>query len=332
MKRIAIMILAALLCVGMMVSCAEEEAPDGMHSVSLESEPFILYVPKAWTDNSDSGISGAFFSPLDKITVSARYDALEDVDVTLEEYVQGCIEGYTVSLEDYNTESMENTVLCGEDAVRLEYSFIERDTKFISLQMITRSGDNMILLSFYCPEKVYENYLEQFEEIIDVFVIRPLPEIEGDDVSDKKTPEGMKIASGDDLEYRFYVPKSWVCDSESGKSEAYYDAEGRPNVTVTSHSPDDEMTVEEYFEACEEEFEDRLEGYELIDEEERKVDGRHAVSYTYDLSADGVTFRIMQTVITRDGLIYSITYTARDGDFEAHLEDVEDMLDAFDFR
>ena len=54
MKRIAIIILAAILCVGMLVSCADEEVPEGMHKVSLDSEPFILYVPKAWTDNSDS--------------------------------------------------------------------------------------------------------------------------------------------------------------------------------------------------------------------------------------------------------------------------------------
>ena len=332
MKRIAIIILAAILCVGMLVSCADEEVPEGMYKVSLDSEPFILYVPKAWTDNSDSGISGAFFSPLDKITVSARYDALENSDITLEEYVDACINGYNLSLEEYNTESMENTVLCGEDAVRLEYSFVERDVKFVSLQMITKSDGNMILLSFYCPDEVYENYLEQFEEIIDVFVIRPLPEGEGDDVSDKKTPEGMKIASSDDLEYRFYVPKSWVCSSESGKSQAYFDGDGRPNVTVTSHSPDKEMTAEEYFEACEEEFEDRLEGYEFIGKEERKLDGKSAVSYTYNLTADETVFRIMQTVVTRDGLVYSVTYTAPEESFEDHLEDVEDILDAFDFR
>ena len=198
--------------------------------------------------------------------------------------------------------------------------------------MITESDGNMILLSFYCPEEVYENYLEQFEEIIDVFVIRPLPEVSGDDVTDKKTPEGMKIASSDDLEYRFYVPKSWVCSSTSGRSEAYLAVDGRPNVTVTSQSPDTDMTVEEYFEACEEEYKDRLEGYELIDEEEIKVDGRSAVSYTYDLTADGETYRIMQTVITRDGLIYSITYTAPIDCFEDHLGDVEDILGAFDFR
>ena len=331
MKRIAIIILAALLCLTLFVSCADSDAPDGMHKVSLDSEPFILYVPKAWTDNSDSGISGAYFSPLEKITVSARYQAVGD-GVSLERYVDDRIEGYTVSLEDYNTESRENTVLCGEDAVRLEYSFVERDVKFISLQMITESDGNMILLSFYCPEEVYDNYLEQFEEIIDVFVIRPLPEVSGDDVTDKKTPEGMKIASSDELEYRFYVPKSWVCSSASGRSEAYLAVDGRPNVTVTSHSPDKDMTVEEYFEACEEEYKDRLEGYKLISEEEIKVDGRSAVSYTYDLTADGETYRLMQTVITRDGLIYSITYTAPIDCFEEYLGDVEDILDAFDFR
>ena len=145
-------------------------------------------------------------------------------------------------------------------------------------------------------------------------------------------PDGMKIASSDKIEYVMYVPSSWICDSTSGVSEAYVSESGRPNVTVTSYSYDTEMTPSSYFEACEEEYKDILDGYELLESTERKVGDRAAISYVYTASVDGVQVKIMQTVYDYNGMMYSFTYTALEERFDAHLDDVEDMLDAFRFR
>ena len=142
----------------------------------------------------------------------------------------------------------------------------------------------------------------------------------------------MKIASPDNVEYRLYVPTTWVCDSQSKKAEAYFPESGRPNVTVTSYSPDEELTVQTYFEKCEKEYKDALEGYEIILTEERTVAQRQAVSYTYKATVGGVELRLMQTVLVYNGMVYSITYTALDDSFDAHTDDVNAMLDAFIFR
>ena len=47
---------------------------------------------------------------------------------------------------------------------------------------------------------------------------------------------------------------------------------------------------------------------------------------------EGVSVKIMQTLFTYNQSIYSITYTALADRFDAHLEDVNRMLDTFTFR
>ena len=142
----------------------------------------------------------------------------------------------------------------------------------------------------------------------------------------------MKIASSDNIEYRLYVPTSWICNSESGKSEAYYPESGKPNITVTSYSPDSPLSATEYFEICEKEYKDVLFGYELLSTDERRVAERDAVSYTYRAVYGETSFKLMQTVLVYNEMIYSITYTALDDSFDTHIDDVNAILDAFIFR
>ncbi len=332
LKKILAFMLVLIICIGA-AGCSGDGAPDGMKLASIEGEPFKLYVPEAWTSNGVSGISGAFYAGTDNIAVSARYYALNDTETDLDSYVNDCISKYTKTHKDFDFDGeVGATVLGGVDAREIVFN-AEYDKKdFTFRQIFSMYLGDVIVLSFRCPEELFDNYNEQFTQMADVFELCERSEPKNDCVTDKKTPEGMKIASHDNIEYRFYVPTTWVCDSESGTSMAYFDESGRPNVTVTSYIPDDVMTAEEYFELCEEKYEKELSGYELLDTEEREVAGRTAVSYTYCASYDGTKFFIMQTVLVYNDRAYSITYTAPEDLFDGHTEDVEKMLDEFKFR
>ena len=331
-KRFIAIVIALLFCL-CAVGCAKSDVPDGMKLASLEGEPFKLYVPKSWTVNTASGISGAFFAGTDNIAVSARYQTPENASASLEDYVDGCILSYTQSYKSFGFDgNVSATVLGGADARELSFTAEYQGKSFTFRQLFAERAGDIITLTFRCPTDLFANYNSQFDEIVKVFVLCDKGEVKNDCVTDKKTPDGMKIASNDAIEYRFYVPKSWICDSESGVSSAYYPESGKPNVTVTAYIPDEEVNVEEYFKSCEERYKVELEGYEFLTSSAETVAGRGAISYTYRVTYGESSLKIMQTVFSYNGRMYSITYTAHEDAFAEHLSDVERMLDAFRFR
>ena len=329
-KRLIALVAALIMCF-CVTGCSNGDVPDGMLAAYLEGEPFKLYVPKGWTVNTVSGISGAFYAGTDNIAVSARYFPSEGADV--EDYVASCIYAYSTTHKNFALDGdMTAAVLGGKDAFEIRFTADYDGKSFTFRQLFAKQDGDIVLLSFHCPTNDFDTYDPQFNDMIDVFVLCPKGEITNDCVTDKKTPEGMKIASGDALEYRLYVPTSWVTDTQSGASQAYVDESGRPNVTVTSYIPDDSMSVKQYFEECEREYKDNISGYEFVGEADREVGGRSATSYTYSATYDNIEIKIMQTVLVYGGRIYSITYTCTADTFESHMEDVESILDSFRFR
>ena len=332
LKKIIALALVAVICL-LTVGCGSSDTPKDMKKSSLEGEPFILYVPEGWVENSKSGLSSAYYISSKTIAVSARYETVADTSVTVDKYIESYASKLASTVKDFNMVSLDAAVLGGKDARDMKYTMSREDGVSLTNRLIcVRHGEDMVSLNFYCETELYEANSEQFKQMADVFVLTE-KKVVNDNVTDKHTPDGMKIASSDNIEYRLYVPTNWICDSTSGRSEAYYPTSSRPNVTVTSYTDSDATTPEGYFAELEKEYAAKLSGFELLGTSEKKtVGGRDAVSYTYRVEYDGVSFRIMQTVLIYLDNAYSITYTALDEDFEEHLSDVEKILEAFRFR
>ena len=336
-KKITACLLILAVCVCCLCACGDkDDVPEGMYDVALEGEPFILYVPGTWTDNRDSGISSAYYSINNAVTVSARYFT-PDLDVTLSDYVNESEEGYASSLKNYKrTDRNEASMLGEKTAVKLQYTFDKGSDNISVRQYYAEQGTDeqriIILLSiYYATEGYSEEYEEMFDQIVSEFRFRQPSDV-GDEKVDKKTPEGMKIASFDNAEYVFYVPKSWVCNSEHKLSYAYYPESTKPNVSVISYAPEAEMTAKEYFEACEEIYKTDISGYERLSESKTELSGREAISYEYKAVYGDAEYRIKQTVAVYGGLVYSLTYTALASNYDLHIADVDAMIDAFRFR
>ncbi len=334
-KKFSALLIALVLCL-CLFACSGTDAPDGMKSVTIEGEPFVLYVPEAWTDNCSSGVSSAYYSSRDNILVTARYFTPAQ-ETSLDAYVASLKDAYSKTLTEYSFVSEDATVLeaSGVNAIQLVYTAKENGREFKYRQIVTLHKGDFVLLTFHCPAELYDGKAEEFASIEKVFKLCDREAVANDEIVDKKTPEGMKIASSDNKQYKFYVPKSWVCNVESGITEAYYDESGKPNVTVTAFSPDGEITAEQYFELCEAEYKKTLgeNGYERLgDPVARKVADRDALSYTYSTKLGDKEFKIRQTVLIYNEIAYSITYTALTDSFDAHIADVDLMLDHFEFR
>ena len=160
---------------------------------------------------------------------------------------------------------------------------------------------------------------------------------------DLEAPEGMKLASDDNVPYCLYVPQAWVTDDKDNTSSAYYSAVDPSNVTVTSYA--DSMSVESYWELCLADYAASLADFK-VDESKtgtRSMGGKEAKQYVYTFTFNGVKYKVAQTITTRDGIVYNFTYTSTDsytdaegknveGKFDSHYAEAEKILSAFKFR
>lgn len=340
-KRLFALILCALMLLPMLAACDNNgDAPDDMQSVTLEGEPFIFYVPNGWIDNRDSGISSAYLSLDKSILASARYYSCDEATVNagLSAYVSNIAASNAVSLNGYA--AADNAIIASSlgnaNAMRYEYTYnygaLEANKTSV-IQYYAFHGGDVVVLNLYIATAYYsEEYLAEFEKIRLAFVLCDKVVVNHDE-SDKYTPEGMKKASDDGVQYACYVPKSWITDLNDKLTYAYVDESGKPNITVTCYAPTNEITAEQYFKECEIEYKKNIAGYELLGAPStRIVAGRDALSYQYKAVYGGSEYRVMQTVLIYNSLAYSITYTARADAFDAHLSDVEIILNNFRFR
>ena len=340
-KRIISLLIITLLAAFALVGCAQDDGtPAGMFSVTVDGEPFTLFVPDGWTDNRDSGISSAYYGL--NIIATARAYSPENANETLASYDDAYVEELKQTHESFSFTRKDAALGKNTPAVRLEYDLSRNTTdangndtssKSKTIQYIAMHGGEAIVLSFYCESSAFEEYSEVFEQIRSEFRFGERSLV-NDVETDKNTPEGMKLASSSKIEYRFYVPNSWNTNLTDGASTAFFAESGRPNVSVSSYplTSEVEIDAQKYFELCEEDYKEQLKGYELISSETRSVHGIDAISYTYKTLYGTTEIKIMQTVFIYNSSAYSITYTALADRFDAHIDDVSRMLDEFRFR
>ena len=340
MKKILSMALVLVMLCTMLVSC-NSDTPKGMKSVTIKGEPFILYVPETFTDNTSSGISGAFYkSVANDLIVTARYQTPKDSDMTLDEYMTLCADSYSKTVAGFEkTAAIAGDILYGVDARRLEYKMTADEIEYKVIQITAKFEGDFVTLNLYLTgdgENVYSNFIEL---IIENFTLVKRAENTIEDVVDKDTPVGMKIASSDIVEYRLYVPSNWVCDADSGVSEAYYPESEKTNVTLTSYSPDTEekgMPLADYVNKCVEEYRGTLAGFpEVITiTNDLVVDEKEAMGLEFSAEYDGVSYKLRQVMFYAPefDIYYTFTYTAIADRYDEHMADFDAMLAAFCFR
>ena len=338
-KKITALCLSLLLLLLALASCGADDngAPEGMKSATLAGEPFLLYVPEAWSLNTASGISGAFYNSNQTILVSARYQKSSESDLV--SYMNACMESYAQNKDwsELGNITYSDTILGGKDARRVSFTVKNGSENLTCFQVSVAHEGGFVSVHGYCATDLYEARKSDYDSILKEFVLAAPSSPQGEAVIDKNTPEGYQIASADQVEYRLYVPTTWLCDAKSGASEAET-ADKSAHVSLTSYSPDFSTDIKNYFTVCEETYKTSLPEYTLIERDipaptaDGKVAGRTAYSYIYNVTVDGETLTIMQTLFVYNDMMYSFTYTAKADCFETYRADVNTMLGYFTFR
>ena len=229
-------------------------------------------------------------------------------------------------------------VLYGLDARRLEYKMTEGDKAYAVIQRTVKYRGDFVSLVLYATGDGMNVYSDFIDLIVENFTLSEKQAAANTPKVDKKTPEGMQIASSDIVEYRLYAPLSWVCDADSGISEAYYPESEKTNVTVTSYSPSAEergMSLADYVEKCLVEYKTSIKNFpnEIV-VSDLEVAGKEAKSIEFGAVYGDSTYKLRQVMFyaSEFDLYYTFTYTATAEKYAQHMADFEAMVAAFTFR
>ena len=355
-KRIILRTLTVLLLIATLllaVSCAAKEetlVPDGMQSATAYGATYRLYVPTTWSLKIMPGISGAYYNVMQQSAVSvAEYPIDEALAAELAALEEGSSRiGYyyetnlfaqiklmaTGDVHLYEEDCIATT-LGGANARQYHASATVASEVTHFLHIIAEKDNKFYVFSFTAIEDLYTYCMDDVKKMIENFgfgkeytptdAIKTFP-------TDANAPTGMQIASGDEVEYFFYVPSTW----SPNKTNNIYAATAPDGsfVSVVSYLPSSEgISVKSYFEQSEELMKTTSGNqYTRISETETTLGGGKALQYEYEYTVGGVTYRYLQVLVGYKSMIYNLTYTALPQNFEANRADVEAIISAFTFR
>lgn len=164
------------------------------------------------------------------------------------------------------------------------------------------------------------------------------------DKGDQTVPDGMKEASNDSVAYDFYVPEQWVCDSEASTPKAYYSDTDASNVSVMAYSVNKKPDgLTEWWESFEGDFKKVYTDFEVVSTENVVLDGVAALKTVFKGTMNNgengspIEYQFMQVAAIKGEFLskpqlYVFTYTSISEGFDTHLEDVQSMIDNFNFH
>ena len=355
-KQLIFRIFAAFLLIAALfatVSCSakkESSIPDGMQIATTYGATYRLYVPTTWSLKILPGISGAYYNviqqsavsvaeyPIDE-ALSAELAALDENTSRFDYYFEKNLFSQTKLMATGDVTRHEEdciaTTLGGANARQYHISAIVAGELTHFLHIVAEKDNKFYVFSFTATEQLYSFCMDDVKKMLEHFAfdkaytptdaIKYFP-------TDANVPAGMKIASGDEVEYLFYVPQAWTPD-QTNKVYAATAPDGS-FVSVVSYLPSGEgISVEGYFEKSEELMESTSgTRYERISEKETTLGGGKALQYEYEYTIGGITYRYLQVIVGYKSMIYNLTYTALPQNFEANRADVESIISAFTFR
>ena len=342
---IVLLVLSALA--GVLASCSESDVPEGYQLIACKGDKFRLYVPTQWVANYANGVTGAYYSMDENVSVSV-YKADDAGDADVEAYWEKCLESFKTEMADFTLVGDEKTTLGMQKAHKYVYTATkkvgEKTEKYKFMQVMARYDGEMYILLFTSPERLYDEHVGAVVgSAEDAGILKHFKfaePYEGDEKKEKEysdevtPPEGMKLASTDKLPYRFFVPTSWKINEKTASAAAYVSDSDSSNVSVQMYmmSDDSPTTVEDYFAKCEKSYKEIFSAYLLESTTDIKLDSVAGKQYIYSLTSGGEDFKQLQAIVRKGEVYYTITYTAKTELFEKHLNDVKRMIETFDIR
>lgn len=358
-KRVGILILTLCIFISVLSlsGCSKKDIPDGYQLVAREGDTFRLYVPtQGWASNTSSGVTSAYFAlsseatgePATVISVYTPDDA-KGCKTALE-YWEICKQKLSAELTDFKYIEAESgaTVLGGESAGRYIYT-AKKNTgigdseqvvpvTYKFMQIMAIHNGQMYVLVFCAPEADYDKRVvdmngnpdEEDLGVIGYFKFADAYVAEDNKKYDKvDAPEGMKLASSKERPYILFAPDDWSVDNSGQITNVY--AADKSNLTVQFIMPAEEIhSVEAYWNSCMKKYENVMSDFTVVESSKKTVAGiEESWIGSFSGKSGGVDYKFMQAIVLKGEVYYVITYTSTAENYDAHISDVNKMIEHF---
>ncbi len=353
-------IFAVLLCALMLLSLAScanqsEEIPEGMQIASCAGADYRLYVPTFWVVNTSYGVSGAYRNIKEQSTVSvvsylvSDYAArMEEAGVNMEEsgariawfWEDQC--RTAVERQELNgeislvEEECVDTSLGGANAKQYYYNALIDGQRLYFLQTVAELDGKFYVFTLTANERMLESCLADGKAMLEVFIFAdPYEPENAKNIKGGEAPQGMKLASGEDVAYRLYIPNDWSIRYDQSIYSGYVEADGTSVSVMPYMHNSGSISVADYFAMSRQQMEDVAGegGFTLVSTTENATLGeRKATVYEFYFRVGGVDYHYRQYIAVYRGMIYCVTYTAKGEAYDAHMAEFDAIVSAFQFR
>ena len=152
--------------------------------------------------------------------------------------------------------------------------------------------------------------------------------------SDDNAPDGMKKASGDNVDYTMYVPTAWEVDRSDLYTSAYYPGRtDMTNISATAYAiAADIATVEDWWKIHEKDLKDLYGEMSEVAVTNARLGGVEGKEFTFTGKYGDTQYNVIVTAAIKDFNVYYLTYTSTSEYNEDHLEERTQIVEAFRFN
>ena len=156
-------------------------------------------------------------------------------------------------------------------------------------------------------------------------------------ISETAGPENTNLAQNEFTKYYFYYPNDWTLDSNNTfisiiSGDSLLTPANRSISVMQSDLIDTKMTAQDFWEYSKTLVNDTFNEFVEVSTDETKVADLNAFNAIYTAKITDKVYKFKQTFIVRGGVVYIITYTATDLDFEKGINAFNTVIQTFKFK
>ena len=338
MKRIfaALIALITLFSVLSITSCKKNDGtPDGMQLVrGGEDVGYNFWGPEEWVVSNFGNISCTYASKVDMSSMT--FTETEKPEGTVQEYFESEKTKFPYEIS-VSVDGKNCTFGNAKDAVKYVYSYTYKDFSYTCMQIFVSHADRFYIFTYTASnakrntsdESYYDFYLEKVTAVIEAFEFTQKTEGEAQKTEYERDLDGYILISDKTLSgFRMYVPDSFKPDYSSALVSATHSDGTNITMSQTTYSGG---TSIDYWNVRKQNINafanNTVEEIQVgVQIEIKGVKWALAYEYTYEF--EGEKYHVYQVQIVADATNgYVFTYTATEENYEAHLSEMNRVLE-----